>query len=954
VTVARLADAVSGELDLAALLERERELAVVERRLAEAGAGRGGVVVVEGPAGIGKTALLGAGRRLAGERGVTVLSARGAPLEQDFSYGVVRQLFEPFLVASGGPESGELLTGAAALAMRAFADAEPSLRVSPQDASFSTLHGLYWLTANLGSREPLLLLVDDCHWADAASLRYLVHLGARLDGLPVLVAATVRSGDRASAPELLDGLLSLAKETVRPSPLGARAAARIVRAQLATATDSFCRACHTATGGNPLLLQALVGSFIADGGEPSDEAAASVAEFGTGSVARLLARRLAFLPEGADAFVRALAVLGDGGPLRHVAALAELDFDHAAELADALRAGTVLASSAELAFAHPIVRAAAEETIGSEQRALAHARAAALLADEGAPPDRLALHMLHAHPRGDAGVVDTMRAAARVAASRGAPETAATYLRRALHEPPPTASRGHVLLELGLAEMAARRDPRAVEDLCEAVALIEAPSERAAAALRAGRVLGAGGQFREASAILECVQDPDLRIDAELAANGLQLASETPAALTRLGRYRNADLQIGPGRHLMHVMLAQRSVLAGDPCSIASDLLDRALAASELFGEESLVLIYAAMDLVLIDRLDDAERLCSACIEEGRRRGSITIVSNFAFPRTFCSLRRGCLRDAEADGRLAFEGKLAAVPRSECGPPWALAFLLAALAELGDFTGAEQALARMNGSDAHPPEILAWAFLLESRGRLRIAQGRLREGLGDLREAGERWHRLRHDRAAVAARWREDAALALAQLGENDEARSLAAEQLELARATGLPRAVGAATRVAGAVAPRADGIPLLREAAGLLAQAPAPVELARALLELGTALRREGHLVEARDHLRQGLELAHRAGAAPLEARAREELLAAGGRPRKPIFTGVEALTASELRVARLAAEGRTNRQIAEGLFVTQRTVETHLRHVFQKLDIAGREQLPSKLTAPAAPAKR
>jgi ATP/maltotriose-dependent transcriptional regulator MalT len=949
VTVARLADAVSGELGLASLLERERELAVLERYLADAGAGRGRLVVVEGPAGIGKTALLGAGRRLAGERGVTVLSARGTPLERDFSYGVVRQLFEPFLVASGAPESGALLTGAAALAMPAFADVQTSLRVSQQDASFSTLHGLYWLIANLGSREPLLLLVDDCHWVDTASLRFLVHLGARVDELPVLVAATLRSGDRVSAPELLDGLLSLASETVRPSPLGARAAARIVRARLGTATDSFCRACHTATGGNPLLLRALVGSFIADGGEPGDAAAASVAEFGAGSVARLLARRLAFLPVGADSFVRALAVLGDDVPLRHVAALAELDFERAAQLADALRAASVLDSSAELAFAHPIVRTAAEEAIGSEQRALAHARAAALLAEEGAPPDRLALHLLHAHPRGDARVVETMRAAARVAARRGAPDTAATYLRRALREPPQQRSRGHVLLELGLAEMAARRDPRAVDDVCEAVALLEGRSERAAAALRAGRVLGAGGQFREASAILECVPDPDLRIDAELAANGLQLASETPAALTRLGRYRSADLPSGPGWHLMQVMLAHRSLLAGDRCSIVSDLLDRALAASELVGEESLVVVYAAMDLVLIDRLDDAERLCTACIEEGRRRGSLTIVSNFAFPRTFCSLRRGRLRDAEADGRWAFEGKLAAVPRSECGPPWALAFLLGALAELGDFTGAEQALARMDGSDAHPPELLAWAFLLESRGRLRIAQGRLREGLGDLREAGGRWERLSCDRPTTS-RWREDAALALAQLGESDDAQRLAVEQLELARATGLPRAVGAATRVAGAVAPRADGIPLLREAAGLLAQAPAPVELARALLELGAALRREGHRVEARDHLRQGLELAYRAGATPLAARAREELLAAGGRPRKPIFTGVEALTASELRVARLAAEGRTNRQIAEGLFVTQRTVETHLRHIFQKLDIAGREQLPSKLTAPLA----
>ncbi|MBV9810717.1 MAG: helix-turn-helix transcriptional regulator [Solirubrobacterales bacterium] len=244
--------------------------------------------------------------------------------------------------------------------------------------------------------------------------------------------------------------------------------------------------------------------------------------------------------------------------------------------------------------------------------------------------------------------------------------------------------------------------------------------------------------------------------------------------------------------------------------------------------------------------------------------------------------------------------------------------------------------------------MLAPAFVLEARGRLRIAQGRLRAGLGDLRDAGQRWKRLDCD-TPVASRWREDAALALARLGEPDEARQLAAEQLDLAQATGLPRAIGAATRAAGAIAPRTDAIPLLREAVALLGQTSAPLELAKAQIELGAALRRDGHRIEAREHLRRGLELAHRAAAAPLAERAREELLAAGGRPRKPVFTGIDALTASELRVARLAAEGRTNREIAESLFLTQRTVETHLRHVFQKLDIARREELPQQLAVRA-----
>jgi len=903
-------------------------------------------VVVEGPAGIGKTALLDAARTLGRERGMAVVAARGAPLEQNFSFGVVRQLFEPFALGGDGLASAELLTGAAALAVQAFAE-EPSGQGSPEDLSFSTLHGLYWLTANLAAREPLVLLVDDCHWVDPPSLRFLVHLGARLDGLPVLILATVRGGDGVSAPGLLDDLLSLANRTVRPAPLGTTAAARLVRAQLANATDGFCRACHTATGGNPLLLRALVASFMTGGGQPGDEAAARVTEFGAGSIARLLARRLASRPVGADAFVRSLAVLGDGSPLRHVATLAELEFEQAVELADGLRAASVLDSSTELAFAHPIVRAAAEATMGAEERGLAHARGAALLAEEGAPADRLALHLLHAHARGDPDVVATLRAAASIAVRRGAPETAATYLRRALDEPPPKASRWKVLLELGLTEMAARRGPRAVEELREAVAMLEAPSEQADAALRAGRALGVGGHFQEAAAILGSVPDPDLRIEAELAANSCQLASLTPEAVRRLERYRDTEPPRGPGWQLLQVMLAHRSLLAGDHWAITGGLLDRGLAGSELFGEESLVAVYAAMDLVLLDRLDDAERLCTALIEEGRRRGAPGIISSFAFARAFCALRRGRLRDAEADGRWSFEQKLSLVPRSASGPPWALAFLLDALTELGNFTAAEEALGHVERSDGKPPEMLAWAFLLEARGRLRLAQDRPHEGLGDLYEAGARWERL-SCHSATGVRWREDAALALAQLGEQDEARRLAAEQLELARATGLPRPIGAATRVAGKLAPRAERMSRLHEAVALLSQAPAPLELARAHLDLGAALRRDGHRVEARDQLRQSLELAHRAGASPLAARAREELLLAGGRPRKPIFTGVEALTASELRIACLAAEGRTNREIAEGLFLTQRTVETHLRHAFQKLDIARRDQLHQVLTAP------
>ena len=945
-TGANVADAVSGGLGVGSLLERERELGLLDRCLAEAASARGRLVVIEGPAGIGKTSLLRAAAELARGRGFTVLAARGAPLEQNFSYGAVRQLFERFALPSGRPAEDDFLTGAAHLALRALAEAEPDRETSMGDLAFSTLHGLYWLTANLTSRAPLLLTVDECQWADGASLRFLAHLGERLDGLRVLVLVAMRSGDPAADPELIGEVRSLVtREPIRPAPLGTGAAARIVRAELETATNRFCRACHNATGGNPLLLHSLVAALVAEDTEPSDEAAAHVTHFGAESISRQLARRLALLPRGSDAFIRALAILGRGSPLRHLAKLATLDLEHAADVADALRAASILALSLELDFAHPILRVAAEASMGPNERALAHSRAAKLLADDGAPPDQLVLHLLHAQPRGDASVVAHLRAAAAAAVGRGAPETAATCLLRALDEPPPSSLRGPLLLELGLARMATRRDPLAVEDFRDAITLIEVPADRLVAALRAGRALGVASYFHEAAATLEQAPEFDLRVEAELAANHCQITAQEPAALAHLAHYRETDLPSGAGRHLMLVMLAHRSICAGDPGVIAADLLERACRGPELFTDESLVTVYAAMDLMLVDKFEEAERLCTLIIEDGQRRGAVSTVATFAFPRAFSYLRRGMLRDAEADARWSFEQKLSM--GVEQGPPWPLACLVDSLTDLGDFVGADEALAKVSTRQTGEPEMLAWAFLIEARGRLRVAQGRTREGIDDLLDAGRRWERLQCLSAGVA-RWRGDAALALAKIGEKDEARRLSGEQVELAQATGLPRVLGAANRVAGVVEPRMHRLSLLANAVELLEPSPARLDLARALIDLGAAIRRDGRAAQARDLLRRGLELAHRAGAAPLAGRARDELVAAGGRPRRPVFTGIEALTASEIRVARLAAEGRTNRETAERLFVTQRTVETHLGHVFQKLSIKGRDELPRELAAP------
>lgn len=946
--VVSVAGLTVSEHDLGLLLEREREVAAIERLLDGAASGRGQLAVVEGPPGIGKTTLLRAAESLARGRGLTVLAARGSPLERDFSFGLVRSLFERLLLGEG---QGPLFAGAASLARRALAPSDEGDGLAREDASHATLHGLYWLTANLASRTPLLLSIDDCHWADAPSLRYLAHLGARLDGVPALVLVAARTGDPEAESELVLSLLSLStREPLRPGPLGPEAAAELVRSLLGReATDRFCRACHAATGGNPLLLRTLAASVAAEGCAPTDDAAARVTSFGAEGVARVLEGQLVRLPPGSERLLQALAVLGSNPPLRHVARLSGLELEEAAAVADALRGASIL-SPGELDFAHPILGAAIAERMGAESRALAHARAAELLASESAPPDRLAVHLLHTHPRADSGVVAALRSAAALAAERGAPETAAVYLRRALEEPPAPAQRGPLSLELGLALLAARRDADAIPLLVEAVPAIE-PPERAGAALLAGRALGLVGRFEEAAAVLESAlgeaaarTEVELLVEAELIAGSWLLAARARAADARVRRYREELAPEGAGRDLMLVLLAARRLREACPPAAGWALLDRALASGAVFREESLVVAWAMMTLVCTDRLDEAEQICGALMREGERLGSAYLVAHLSFPRAFSAHRRGELRRAQEDARWGLEQKLARNVGE--GRAWHLAPLLGALVDQGDLEGAELALTTAQ-VPARPSEQLGWALVLEARGRLRLAQGRPGEAVADLREAGRRFESLGWSHPGLVT-WRGEAARALARLGEHDEAERLAAEQLELARASALDRPLGVALLAAGAIAPRRRAIPLLLEAVTVLERTPAKLELARAHVDLGSNLRREGKRVAAREHLRRGLELAHRAAARPLADLARAELLAAGGRPRRPVFTGVEALTASELRVAGLAAEGLTNREIAERLFVTERTVETHLRHVFQKLDISSRRELPAEL-APA-----
>jgi DNA-binding CsgD family transcriptional regulator len=327
-----------------------------------------------------------------------------------------------------------------------------------------------------------------------------------------------------------------------------------------------------------------------------------------------------------------------------------------------------------------------------------------------------------------------------------------------------------------------------------------------------------------------------------------------------------------------------------------------------------------------------------AGLDAARERGDVSAMAGDRTWSCHAHLLRGDLLEAVADGEAglaASEGYGIAV-----GVPWAAAWLAMAQIERGELEEAERALAHA-APGPEIPDNAHWHSFLEARAQLHLARGEPGPALEDALECGRRFEAVGGRNPAFLP-WRSRAALCLTEVGsEPERARELVAEEVELAQAWGAPRSVGAALRAEGIVLGGAQGLARLWEATEVLDGSPARLEHARALVDLGASLRRAGERAQARQPLKRGLELARGCGAIPLVERAYEELRAAGARPRKIVYTGVDALTPSESRVARLAAQGLTNREIAQSLFVTVKTVEFHLGQAYRKLDISSRTEL-------------
>jgi DNA-binding CsgD family transcriptional regulator len=940
------------------LLEREVQVAALRALADAARSGGGRFVVIEGTAGIGKTRLLAEGRAIAGSAGMWVLAARGGELEGEFAYGIVRQLFEPLLAVVSPDLRAELLSGPAALIASLLGASQPAgSRDAAAEGSFAILHGLYWLAANVALQRPTLLAIDDLHWADTPSLRWLLYLTRRLEGVPLLVVAGTRPPEgEGRDPTLVAELIADPEAAaIRPEPLGRASIAVLARELHGLEPDeAFCAALQTATGGNPPFVGAVLDAVAREGTSPTAEHAAGLLEIGAQGVSRAVGLRLARLRPAALALLRAASVLGDGVELHHAAALAGVAAGELGPAAAALVRLDLLRREDPLEFFHPVVRRAVYETLDVVERGAAHRSAADLLLEAGALPESAAVHLLRVAPQADPFVVSTLRQAAERSLAQGAADAAVGYLTRALEEQLDSAARAEVLVELGLAERRTN-GPAAADHLRAGLELLADPTRRGEVALELGRALWFTDRIADALAVFERAlgevdreRDPDLHelLLAELISSAWWDPRTYPIAEAAIGELDLDALHGGLGSEILLATIAHYEYRLGLHRELTVELARRSLASGNLLASSPIAFLQAVVTLFRSGVLDEVVPTFNQAIAQARRRGDIFNVAHLLTWRGVCHTDRGDLRAAVADLREAIEHSVAhggLLHRS-----YNIGFSAYALLEQGEAEEATRVIDRGGFPEQLPLDQVHLVWFRLHRARVRIETGSPERGVEELLQVGETVRLLPFDNPGTAP-WRSWAAEGLRLLDRNDEARVLAADELALARRWGDPQTIGASLRVLGLVEGGKARIGLLREAVEVLAGSEARLKYARALVDLGAALRRENRRTEARQRLREGVDLALRVGAFRLAGRANEEIAATGARPRKVLQTGLDALTTSERRVGQLAADGMTNKEIAQTLFVTIKTVEVHLSHAYRKLEISSRAKLQNALLTPA-----
>jgi DNA-binding CsgD family transcriptional regulator len=916
------------------LIEREAELGLLGEVVDAAVGGRGGAALIEGEAGIGKTQVLGLVRDRALASGARVLYATADEIETDVPLAAARVLL-------GRAARGVSPDGPARLGLLALdgALAEPT---GPGSRTEEVVHALWWLIVELADERPLVLFLDDAQWADDLTLGLLRMVARRAPQLPLALIVAARP----AAPGGRHAMLSAEHAFMRiePPALSIAGTARLFEEVLGRPGSAAVVArAHAVTRGIPLYLFELLHHARSLGLDPLSDVIVDGRP--PPQLVRLVGDRLTRLTPAARALARAVAVLGSDADARRARALAGLEGSDAIAAEEELRGERVL-DAVHHAFTHPLIAAAAREGIGTVEAAELHARAAVLLADDGVDDQRVAEHLMHAPPRGDAVVVATLRRAGEAARRLGSLPTAARLLKRALAEPPASLAVDAIDFELGRAlldggeEDGARLLGRLAQRAPEASLRFDAAGHLARRFAQDGRGSEAVAVLR---ATLETLDDGHRELRLELLVELAFIATYSDLEFQdEAMRMIAVEAARVTGRTPAERLVFLAAVVLGgenvsDPAGAARELLALRLHRDHPGGFAVGSLTFAAATLqVNADVLDDAERAMDVLRSDAEELAVPYLIAVALRQQALIAYQRGDLARCELEVRGALEagGEFA----NRLTTPW----LVMALAEQARLQEAEQLLASAGMLGHLPPSVLLTAAL-GSRGCLRLAQGDARRAVEDLAEARDRCAAF--FRQQIEPPWQPRLAEALVLADRRREAADAAEAYARLAVGWGTQRALGHAARMRSLVAPRDRAITLLEEARSHFAASNARLELARTLTELGAHTRAAGERTAARAILRDAHDTAHACRATALRDRAQAELLLAGGRPRPPAGAGAEALTPAERRVAEIAAHGATNRDIARRLYLSPKTVEMHLHSTYRKLDLTGRAGLATAL---------
>ena len=828
------------------LLERESELGAIAGCAQAAARGQGCLVVVEAAAGLGKTALVDAAEQAAAGAGMAVRLGRGSQLERGYGHGVVRQLLEGAVRDDADPDA--LLAGPARLAgaLLGMAADRDSVPEPGPGAAFAVLHALYWLTVGLAERRPLALVVDDAHWADPASQRFLAYLAARLEGSPVLVVVAARP------PHEDDGLLSalLAAAGARvlaPRALGVDAAARLVRQAAPQADDAVCQACHAVTGGNPYYLLELARQLAQEGsvqgrrrarGRWSARPRASSGEWPP-AWPRLAAsaRQLAFATRRARRRRARASRGGDRGSRRKRGRVGRRRAARRRHPGASVLAGVRAPDPGRRRRRADAVRVRAPPRTPAP-RVCSPAR---VLPASGSP--RTCWRPSRPATSGSASV-SPRPPPRRSPPARPTPRPAFCAARSP--KPPTHSSRAGLLLELGNAELLAFEFESAGEHLRAAYHAAADPGLRARAALALAEAQLHAGQVADAVGLLDQeLQHWPGRRRLRLPAGGVDLARGAPAdrraqlAVPLIARLRaHVAAERDPDPALL-VAEAAEMTMAAEPVADLVPVARRALAGVDDdapgSGQDRLIV---ARCLAAADETELAAEAFEVAFERARRLGSPLAFAWASGMRAELNYWRGAIADAEADARNAYR---LAPERRWTGLPWIVGYLVAALVERERLDEAQQILAHaeLQGPPTELPDATTVHVLLFARGLLRRARGQTRAAVEDLLECGRRELAAGDLNPALIA-WRSEAARALHALGDDARARELVHEELELALSFGAPRAIGTALRATAMLSNGLQRPVILSQAIDVLSQSPARLEHARALTDLGEQLARE------------------------------------------------------------------------------------------------------------------